>query len=106
MGGSGAKSRGRTPPISVAESMGPAGARGFVEVEAHTTDGRAETMRIEVAPGHPKRELTWDEIRDKFMDCAVHGSIDASRAERAFAELMQLEACSDVGRVVDLLTLH
>jgi 2-methylcitrate dehydratase PrpD len=84
----------------------PAGARGFVEVEAHTTDGRTETLRVDVAPGHPGRELTWEEVRDKFMDCAMHGHVDAGRAERALAQIMRLEECTDVSRVVDWLTAN
>jgi hypothetical protein len=60
---------------------------------------------VDAAPGHPSRELTWQEIREKFMDCAAHGRIDPSRAERAFATIMQLQDCADVNRLVDLLTL-
>ena len=82
-----------------------AGARGFVEVEVHTTDGRKETLRVDAAPGHPSRELTWQEIRAKFMDCAAHGGIHAARADRAFSALAELENCDDVNRVVELLTL-
>jgi 2-methylcitrate dehydratase PrpD len=82
----------------------PAGARGFAEVEAHTTDGRSETLRVDFAPGHPKQELTWEEVRGKFMDCAVHGHVDAGSAERALAEIMRLEECEDVSRIADLLT--
>jgi 2-methylcitrate dehydratase PrpD len=77
-----------------------------VEVEAHTTDGRTETLRVDVAPGHPGRELTWEEVRDKFMDCAMHGHVDAGRAERALAQIMRLEECTDVSRVVDWLTAN
>ena len=83
----------------------PAGARGFVEVEVHTTAGKRETIRVDAAPGHPTRELTWQEIRNKFMDCAVHGRIDPSRAERAFSALVEFEACNDVNEVVELLTV-
>ena len=82
----------------------PAGARGFAEVETHTTDGRSETLRVDFAPGHPKRELTWQEVREKFMDCAAHGRVDPGRAESALAEIMRLEECADVSRVVNLLT--
>ena len=81
-----------------------AGARGFVEVEVHLTDGRSETIRIDVSPGHPTRELSWDEIRQKFLDCAGHGGIESARAERAFDALVRFDECSDVNDVVDLLT--
>ncbi|MGZ5224527.1 MAG: MmgE/PrpD family protein [Burkholderiales bacterium] len=84
----------------------PAGARGFVEVEVHMTNGRSEVMRIDAAPGHPTHELGWEEIRQKFMDCATHGHIESSRAERAFEGLTHLEQCADVSALVDLLTVH
>ncbi|MGZ5137324.1 MAG: MmgE/PrpD family protein, partial [Burkholderiales bacterium] len=46
------------------------GSRGFVEVEVHLTDGRSAKARVDKAPGSPARELTWDDLRLKFMDCA------------------------------------
>ncbi|MPZ43344.1 MAG: 2-methylcitrate dehydratase [Betaproteobacteria bacterium] len=83
----------------------PAGARGFVEVEVNTTDGRSETLRVDVAPGHPKLELGWDDIRHKFLDCAEHGGVDPARAERAFDGLTRLEQCADVNGLAKLLML-
>ena len=84
----------------------PAGARGFVEIEIHTTNGRSETVRVDVAPGHPSQALGWDEIRQKFMDCAAHGHIEPSPAERAFDALTRLEECADLNAIVDLLTIR
>jgi 2-methylcitrate dehydratase PrpD len=80
-----------------------AGARGFVEVEVTTSDGRNETIRVDAAPGHPTHELRWEDIRQKFVDCAEHGGIEAARAERAFEALIRLEQCFDVDGLLDLL---
>ncbi|SRR6266511_1579320 len=44
------------------------GSRGFVEVEAVLRDGRRETVGVEQPPGHPSRELTWEDIRSRTMD--------------------------------------
>jgi 2-methylcitrate dehydratase PrpD len=82
-----------------------AGARGFVEVEAHTTDGRRECVRVDAAPGHPSRELGWDELFQKFMDCAKHGGLEAGRARAAYAALRELDACAHVNEVVELLAV-
>jgi 2-methylcitrate dehydratase PrpD len=83
----------------------PAGARGFVEVEVVTTDGRSETMCVENAPGHPKNPLGWDDIRQKFLDCARHGGVPVQRAEYTFQALQNLERCEDVEALSRLLTL-
>lgn len=80
------------------------GSRGFVEVEARTVDGRSETVRVSFAPGHPRRELRWDEIEQKFMDCAAHGGLPAAQAARAFAAVSKLEENEDVGALVRLMT--
>ena len=47
-----------------------AGTRGFVLVEAKLEDGRKVSRRVDTAPGHPKRPLTWGELNGKFLDCA------------------------------------
>ena len=79
------------------------GSRGFVEVEAVLTDGWRETVRVDQAPGHPSRELTWDDMAAKFMDCAAEARVDLGKAEQAFDLLAQLETCADISEVVALL---
>jgi len=79
------------------------GSRGFVEVEAVLTDGRRQTVQVDQAPGHPSRELTWDDIAAKFMDCAAQARVDAGKAKRALDILERLETCTDIGEVVALL---
>jgi 2-methylcitrate dehydratase PrpD len=54
-------------------------------------------------PGHPSRELTWDDIAAKFMDCAAQARIDPSKAQRVLSLLTRLETCTDMGAVVALL---
>lgn len=80
------------------------GNRGFVEVEAATRDGRRETIRVDRAPGHPERELSWDGLHRKFLDCARYAQLDSGRAEAAFEKLATLERCTDLGEVLQLLT--
>jgi 2-methylcitrate dehydratase PrpD len=81
------------------------GSRGFVTVEVRLRDGRSETIRVDKAPGSPARELTWDDLRGKFMDCARSArSIPHTRAEQAFAAIQNLENASDIREVVGLLS--
>jgi 2-methylcitrate dehydratase PrpD len=79
------------------------GSRGYVEVEAVRSDGRRETVRVDHAPGHPSRELAWEDISAKFMDCAAQASIHTSKAMQALGMLKRLETCEDVGKIVALL---
>jgi len=80
------------------------GSRGFVTVEVRLRDGRSDTIRVDKAPGSPARELTWDDLRGKFMDCARSvRSIQEARAEQAFAAIQSLESAPDIRELVDLL---
>jgi hypothetical protein len=58
---------------------------------------------VDQAPGHPARELTWDDIAAKFMDCASQARIDLGKAKRALDILARLETCADINEVVSLL---
>jgi 2-methylcitrate dehydratase PrpD len=80
------------------------GSRGFVTVEVRLRDGRSKTARVDKAPGSPARELSWDDLHGKFIDCARSaGHVAAGRAEEAFGAIRELEASRDIRRVVDLL---
>lgn len=79
------------------------GSRGFVEVEVRLRDGRSETIRVDKAPGAPGRELSWDDLRTKFTDCAKQSRIGEDKAQQAFAAVQNLETLDDVGTLVDLL---
>jgi 2-methylcitrate dehydratase PrpD len=83
--------------------MRSSGSRGYVEVEAVRADGRRNTVSVQQAPGHPARELTWEEISAKFVDCAAQAHIDADKVDRALSLLERLESCMDIGEVMVLL---
>ena len=93
-------SRGDDPEFDKRSS----GSRGHVTVEVRLRDGRAETIRIDKAPGAPGRELTWDDLQRKFADCASQTKrIDEVKAQQAFAALQKLDELEDVGSVIELL---
>ena len=72
-------------------------------MEACTTDGRRDVVRVNRAPGHPEHELDWMEVRGKFADCARHASLDAAQADAAFERLAHLERCENFSDIVGLL---
>jgi 2-methylcitrate dehydratase PrpD len=77
------------------------GTRGHVEVEAWTRDGRHARREIDIARGHPSRELNWAEIELKFRDCAGYARLTAAQTETAFAALRTLSQQRSVATVVD-----
>jgi 2-methylcitrate dehydratase PrpD len=80
------------------------GSRGFVEVEVKLRDGRTDSVRVDKAPGSPSRDLSWDELRTKFMDCARQSRrISQDAAGRAFEAIRKLETADDIGKIVSLL---
>ncbi|MFD1840574.1 MmgE/PrpD family protein [Paracidovorax cattleyae] len=76
------------------------GSRGWVIVEMERVDGRKATLRIDKAPGHPSRELTWDDMSAKFEDCATAARLPEAQARAAYGELRALEECPDVAALV------
>ncbi|MDB5811215.1 MAG: mmgE/PrpD family protein [Betaproteobacteria bacterium] len=80
------------------------GSRGFVEVEVRLNDGRSERLRIDRPPGSPHRELSWDDLAQKFSDCANHsGHVSADAATKTFAALRALDASRDINGIAQLL---
>ena len=79
------------------------GSRGFVEVEVILKNGVRDVVRIGQPPGHPSRELTWTDIRAKFMDCAAHAHLPEDRACSAFELIHTLERLDDVTKLLRLL---
>ena len=79
------------------------GSRGFVEVEILLKNGMRDMVRIFKPPGHPSRELSWEEITDKFNDCARQAKIDAAMALEALDQIRALQTCPDVSLIINKL---
>lgn len=93
-------SRGDDPQFDTRSS----GSRGFIEVEVHLKDGRRDQIRVDVAPGAPARELTWEELQEKFMDCAKQAPrISEANAASAFASIKALDKADDIAHITALL---
>src|SRR5262249_11237832 len=91
--------RGGDPNFQKKSSRSP----GLVEVEVRVRDGRSAKQRIDIPPGHPRRELTWEDLRAKFADCAALAKIPTDRARQAFDQLAALERVEDLRPLVGLL---
>ena len=60
---------------------------------------------MDVPPGHPKRELTWDDLEAKFLDCADSCGVARTTAHSAFADLRDLGNVADISRLAERLTI-
>ena len=82
------------------------GSRGFVVIEVRTKDGRSEQIRIDKPPGSPQRELSWDDLKQKFLDCAGHsGHVGPKSATAAFDAIRKLDQLNDIAQVTQPLLL-
>jgi 2-methylcitrate dehydratase PrpD len=79
------------------------GSRGFVEVDIELRNGIRDTIRILRPPGHPSRELSWEDLEHKFRDCAAQAGTSAGNTDSAIAALRTLETQTSVAGLVDLL---
>jgi 2-methylcitrate dehydratase PrpD len=79
------------------------GSRGFVEVEVELKSGLKDRLRVPRPPGHPSRELTWDDLEGKFLDCAGEAKLPQAKSRQAWAALRALEDCPDLNAIVALL---
>jgi 2-methylcitrate dehydratase PrpD len=78
------------PGDPLGKTMSP-GTRGFVEVQVKTRGGEVFTKRVDHPSGSPMNELSWNEVRDKFLDCAVYGGVESDRAHEVVEILGSLE---------------
>jgi 2-methylcitrate dehydratase PrpD len=77
------------------------GSRGFVEVEVTLRNGTTDSVRVHKAPGHPSRELSWENIEAKFGDCARNARISPADGLKVFAALRDLEHCGAIHALVE-----
>ena len=80
-------------------------ARGYNEmrmkVKITLKDGRVLSGYADKAKGHPKKPMSREDLREKFMDCAAL----VMSSDRAEAALARLWAIRDVGRVGELTSM-
>jgi 2-methylcitrate dehydratase PrpD len=77
--------------------------RGFVEVQVSTRGGKVFTKRVDLASGSPKKGMTWDEVKAKFLDCAAYGGLEIGPAQAAAEILGSLEKCQRMSELIGYL---
>ncbi|HYD59947.1 MAG TPA: MmgE/PrpD family protein [Noviherbaspirillum sp.] len=81
------------------------GSRGEVTVEIVLRDGRRAGKTVRIAPGHPDRELTWEQSEQKFQDCASAAGFSDKRIRETYADLKTLDDQLSFGAVIAALNL-
>jgi 2-methylcitrate dehydratase PrpD len=70
-----------------------------MKVDIKLKDGRAYSGRADKAKGHPKKPMSREDLREKFMDCATL----VMPEDQAESALQALWAIREIKRVADLM---
>jgi 2-methylcitrate dehydratase PrpD len=73
-------------------------------IEITLTDGRQISGRADFGKGSPANPLSYDEVADKFRECAAFSRWPRSKAERVIELLRRLEELRDVRELTTLLS--
>ena len=80
-----------------------AGTLGFVEVTATLRDGKSATVRVDKPTGSPRKELSWDDLQAKFLDCAREASLPEAAAAKACETWRHLRRSPDMSAAIALV---
>jgi 2-methylcitrate dehydratase PrpD len=67
-----------------------------------TRGGGHLSARVEIPKGDPRRPLTWQELADKFRDCAYF-HLPPGKVEEALTLISHLEEVEDVSTLALML---
>ncbi|HSV83481.1 MAG TPA: MmgE/PrpD family protein [Ramlibacter sp.] len=81
------------------------GSRAEVRVEITTRDGRKDSERVRIAPGHPQRAMTWPQAEAKFLGCTRVAGFAADRAQALFQRIFRFDQEARLGALVQDLSL-
>ena len=73
-------------------------------IEIRLKDGRVITGRADFGKGSPANPMSFDEVADKFRECAEYARFAKDKAERVADMVRALEAVGDVRELAALLS--
>jgi 2-methylcitrate dehydratase PrpD len=79
-----------------------AGTIGFVEVTVDFADGRSETATVFKPKGAPTLPFDWNDIREKFFNCASVAGVPDRAAHEVMDGLQDLVHVNDVNALLNL----
>ena len=63
-------------------------------------NGKATNATVEYVKGHPNNPMAFDEVAEKFRDCARFGRPDWNNIEEVVQLVAALETSKDAGKLV------
>ncbi len=66
-------------------------------------DGQNISGRADFGKGSPANPMSYDEVADKFRECAEFAKLDRARSDEIIAMVRDLEALPDIGQLTALL---
>ena len=81
------------------------GSRGQVAVTLHTTDGREAMRAVRIAPGHPQRALSWEQMQGKWQGCLAAAGFASASADDLFKQVRDFASIPQFSAFVEQLTL-
>jgi 2-methylcitrate dehydratase PrpD len=73
-------------------------------LEIRLQDGRTVKGRADFAKGSPAIPMSYEEVADKFLDCAAFAKWPAERAKATIELVRHLETLQDVRKLTELLS--
>jgi 2-methylcitrate dehydratase PrpD len=77
---------------------------GWAELRLELSGGGSRSLRVDVPRGDPRRPLTWEELADKFRDCASV-CLSAAEAEGIVRVMERLDELKDVRQLTSVLAV-
>jgi 2-methylcitrate dehydratase PrpD len=75
-------------------------------IDIELKDGRKISGRADFGKGSPAIPMTYDEVADKFLQCAEFAQFPMARAKEVVGMVSELESLQSITRLTDLLRLE
>jgi 2-methylcitrate dehydratase PrpD len=84
-----------------ADAAGADKMRSFIEIKR--TDGKVIIGMADYASGSPQFPMSFDDVADKFRDCAQYGGLSEANAKAVIAQVHNIEHLDDIRELTRLL---
>ncbi|HTH99118.1 MAG TPA: MmgE/PrpD family protein [Stellaceae bacterium] len=68
-------------------------------------DGSVVKAKADFGKGSPTNPMSWEEVAEKFMDCASYGGLERPKAREVVALVADLPAIKDIRRLTEALAV-